>query len=187
MRCSFFSRDLGHDCHLSLFSLSLVLDLSRLHADRLRVSFESESEEKARDQEIEVVTQQITTVSRFPFSLSLSFRRVCMLFAVSLFVPVCNAGWQAFHQCEQKLKRIASVGNTYIALSSSSSSSDSSSSAASLGFSSLSFQERQVRYNVMRAEAVRIQELSKAFRKQQKDFLKRMMNLHACHFVTHAA
>lgn len=106
---------------------SKMADLSRMHVDRLRVSFESESEERSRDQEIELLTQQITA---------------------------------GFHQCEAKLKQIASVANDFVP------------SGSTAGSSSLSFQERQVRFNVMRAHASRIQELSKQFRQQQKYFLK---------------
>ncbi len=75
---------------------------------------------------------------------------VCTLWHLAQYI---HSVLQLFHEAENGLKRIATVGNAK--------------------GTNLPLQERQVRLNVMRGFAVDLQELSKQFRAQQKDFVLR--------------
>lgn len=59
---------------------------------------------------------------------------------------------RVFRGCEQRLKKIATVGNV----------------------TKLPYEERLVRLNVMRSKATKVQELSREFRHVQKDFLQEL-------------
>lgn len=153
------------------FHCDAVNALQRLHTARLKVSFSDDEVEQDRD--IDILTQEIQRVIfilsvwlvfRLPaaglvarsFSLVKSLTHVvwCLRAPASVFLSLVLTRSQLWRKVESNIKRVAIAGN-----------------AAELG---LSPTEHTVRLNVMRANATRLQDLSKRYRQFQQEFIQRL-------------